>query len=94
MVQRLTLKLLYTDARLADLLQAVDELHTAASEDLLAQVTPLTAQDMIGWLKDLVYTAEETIAEIEQRQPKPTTARLRVLPRPGVVAERAGRDAI
>ena len=65
------LKVLYTDTLLADLYQTLDEIHTAASEDQIASLTPLSEGELIGWLQDLVYTAQETIAEIEQHRPNP-----------------------
>lgn len=65
MAQIHQLQLLYNDARLADLFQALDELHSAASEGQLQVVTGLNNAEMLGWLREFVYTAQETIAEIE-----------------------------
>ena len=65
------LQVLYTDSVLADLFQTLDQLHTAVSEDQLARLTPLSEGELVGWLQDLVYTAQETITEIEQHQAKP-----------------------
>jgi hypothetical protein len=73
------LQLLYNDARLATLYQALDELHTAASDGDMHVLTTLTRDEMVGWLRDLVYTAEETIAEIEKEAPKNTASRLRLV---------------
>ncbi len=61
------IQLLYSEARLAALLQTLDELHTAASEDRLATMTTVSKVELVGWLHELVYTAQETIAEIEGR---------------------------
>jgi hypothetical protein len=61
------IQLLYTEARLAALFQTLDELHSAASEDRLNTVTTVSKVELVGWLNELVYTAEETIAEIEGR---------------------------
>ena len=58
-------QLLYNDARFASLFQVLDELHTAASEDDLEVVTTLSKGELLGWLRDFVYTAQETISEIE-----------------------------
>jgi hypothetical protein len=63
------LQLLYNDARLVALFQAVDELHSAASDGEIQALTTLSRDEMVGWLRDLVYTAEETIAEIEKDNP-------------------------
>ena len=70
------LQVLYTDTYLADLFQTLDQLHTAVSEDQIKSVTPLNEQELIGWLRELVYTAQETIEEIEEHRPAP---QLRVL---------------
>jgi hypothetical protein len=61
------IQLLYTEARLVALFQALDELHSAASEDRLNTLTTVSKVELVGWLHELVYTAEETIAEIEGR---------------------------
>ncbi|MBC6936596.1 MAG: hypothetical protein DWB42_12240 [Chloroflexi bacterium] len=58
---------LLQDARLEAALAAIDDLHDAVSEGNLAAVTELSNRELIGWLHDLVYTAQETIAEIEKR---------------------------
>lgn len=60
-------QLLYNDARFASLFQALDELHTAASEDDLEVMTTLSKAELLGWLRDFVYTAQETITEIENK---------------------------
>jgi hypothetical protein len=60
------LQLLYNEVRLDILLQALDELHTAASDGHLTEVTTLSNAEIIGWLNDLAYTAQETIAEIRK----------------------------
>jgi hypothetical protein len=61
------IQLLYTEARLVALFQALDELHSAASEDRLNAITTVSKVELVGWLHELVYTAQETIAEIEGR---------------------------
>lgn len=48
---------------------AVDRLHDAASSGKLSEVTNLNTEDVIGWLQDIVYTANETIHELEGQQP-------------------------
>jgi hypothetical protein len=63
--QSSNLQVLYNDARLMALFQALDELHSAASDGELPAFTPLPETEIVGWLQDLVFTAQETIAEIE-----------------------------
>lgn len=63
-----TLHLLINDARLASVADMLDELHSAASEGSLGHVTPLTPAELKGWLHDLSYMVNETLAEIERHQ--------------------------
>lgn len=65
---------LYTDDRFASLLRTVDRLHDIAIEGRLAQVTHLTTDEIIGWLKDIAYTVGETIRELEDNQLGETVA--------------------
>jgi len=68
--QSSNLQVLYNDARLMALFQALDELHSAASDGELVEFSPLPESEIVGWLHELVFTAQETIAEIEKaRQP-------------------------
>lgn len=60
------LQLLYNDGRLGSLLDALDELHSAASEGRLGEITTVKDADLVGWLYELIYTAQETMEEIEQ----------------------------
>lgn len=55
----------YTDAHFEALLQIMDQLHDAATVNNLSAISPLTAREVIGWLDDIIYTAEETIRELE-----------------------------
>ncbi len=57
---------LFTDDRFASLFRTVDRLHDVASEGKLAQVTNLPREEVIGWLKDIAYTVNETIRELEE----------------------------
>lgn len=67
-IHQLNLQLLYTDSRLERLGSALDELHTAASEGMLPALTPLSSTELVGWLRELIYMAEETIVEIEDHK--------------------------
>ena len=63
---QLNLQLLYNDARLGNLLDALDELHSVASEGRLSEITTITDAELKSWLYELIYTAQETMAEIER----------------------------
>jgi hypothetical protein len=60
-----------SDARLEAMFEVFDDLHTAASEGQLEALTTLNNRELVGWLRDLVYTAQETISEIERQTPYP-----------------------
>lgn len=60
-----SLQLLFTETRFAAMVETLDALHSAASEGRVRDVSPLTHAELIGWLYEVVYTAQETLAEIE-----------------------------
>ena len=57
----------YNDAGFENTFKKLDLLHDLASEGRLAEATSLRASDVIGWLEDIIFTAEETIREIDAR---------------------------
>ena len=59
------LQALFTDIRFESIFNAVDRLHDAASSGKLGEVTNLSSEEVIGWLRDIAYTANETIRELE-----------------------------
>jgi hypothetical protein len=63
-----TLHLLINDARLAAVVDMLDELHSAASEGDLDPVTPLTPAELRGYLLELRYMVSETLAELDGHQ--------------------------
>lgn len=72
-------QIIYNDMRLAGLFQSLDELHNAASEGSLQSITPLSNAELLGWLQELIYTAEETITEIRQNETNSATPHLRLV---------------
>ncbi len=59
------LQALFTDIRFESIFNAVDRLHDAAASGKLAEVTNLSQDEVVGWLRDIIYTANETIRELE-----------------------------
>ncbi|KAB2902568.1 MAG: hypothetical protein F9K27_16405 [Anaerolineae bacterium] len=55
----------YTEAHFEALLQLMDKLHDAATVNNVTAVSPLSAREIIGWLDDIIFTAEETIRELQ-----------------------------
>mgnify|MGYP000193043994 CR=1 FL=1 len=55
------------DARLEGLLDALDEMHEAASAGDLLKRSHLSKADLVSWLREIIYTAEQTMVEIEDQ---------------------------
>ncbi|MEB2367596.1 MAG: hypothetical protein OZ933_16085 [Chloroflexota bacterium] len=76
---------LYTHDCLPDIVELVDQVHTAVSCDVLPLITTLSAEDVADLLEELIYVAQETLNELRQR-PAPKAQRrgepiLHLLPR-------------
>jgi TorA maturation chaperone TorD len=69
----------FSEARLAWLMEALDELHSAASEGNLAAVAALSEAELKGWLRDLVYVASETLEEMEANSASHMQPRLKLV---------------
>jgi hypothetical protein len=61
-------QLMYTEARLAWLLEAVDDLHTAMADGTLGSVTTLPQAEVVEFLYEVIYVARETLDEIETKR--------------------------
>jgi hypothetical protein len=59
------LELLYNGDRLDEVLEILDDLHTAASENTLNTYTTMSRHELVAMLREVVYTAQEAIKEIE-----------------------------
>jgi hypothetical protein len=55
----------YTEAHFEALLQIIDRLHDAAAVNNLSAVCEVDARIVVGWLDDIIFTAEETIRELQ-----------------------------
>lgn len=62
------MNVLYTVERLSDMLEMMDQLHTAASDGELQTVTRINKRELLAMLNEFVYTAQETISEINQHE--------------------------
>ncbi|MCB9454117.1 MAG: hypothetical protein H6672_22010 [Anaerolineaceae bacterium] len=70
-IHQLDFQVTATDMQLAGIFDTLDDLHSAASDGTLPAITGLSNRELIGWLHELVYTAQETISEIEQHNGSP-----------------------
>ncbi len=59
------MNILYNDQRLAEVLETLDELHSAVSEGQIERLTTMNKHELIAMLHEFVYTAQETIREID-----------------------------
>ena len=57
-------------------------LRGAASDGALPAVTAMSTAELVGWLREIVYTDQETIAEVERTADKRPEPYLRVLDKP------------
>ena len=57
----------FSDESFERIFAMLDLLHDFASEGRLVEATDLRASEVIGWLEDIIFTAEETIREIDAR---------------------------
>ncbi len=55
----------YTEDHFEALLQLIDRLHDAAAAGKLGEVSPMDAREIAGWLDDIIFTAEETLRELQ-----------------------------
>lgn len=55
-----------TDLHLETLLETIDRLHDAAYQNRVDEETTLSQEEIIGWLEDIIYTAQETINELSE----------------------------
>lgn len=65
-----TLHLVYkevADMRLDTVLDVMDELHEAAADNRLPQVTTMSKADLLGLLHEIIFTAQETLHELENQ---------------------------
>ncbi len=68
----LSLKILQnrlTECHLETVLATLDRLHDATTTDTLAAVSNLSTEDVVGWLEDIIYTAQETLKEMGLEAP-------------------------
>jgi len=63
--RRPSLTLMYTPARLGDILDALDDLHTAVSDGTLTQTASIARSDLREWLQEIVYLATQTLNELD-----------------------------
>lgn len=62
-----SLILTYTPSRLGDVLDALDEIHSAVSDGTLAQIATVSTGDLREWLHEILYLASQTLSELEGR---------------------------
>jgi hypothetical protein len=56
----------FTEAWFETLFKALDRLHDAASGEQSPELA-IAPAEMMGWLDDIIYTAQETMAELRAR---------------------------
>jgi hypothetical protein len=84
---------LYFDKRMVALLETLDQMHTAASEGRLQNVTTFTHSEIIEWLLDVIYTAQETLDELQDGRLSMTKPRLADSDNPEGIVRQKGHSA-
>lgn len=56
----------YSAEGMEELFLRLDLLHDYASSGRLDDVTPLSRAELRGWLEELIFTARETLREIDR----------------------------
>jgi len=59
----------YNEAWFEMVFQAMDRLHDMASNGCLDATLRTDPAEMVGWLEDIIYTAQETIFELRTQIP-------------------------
>lgn len=67
-----------TECHLETVMATLDRLHDATTTDTLAAVSNLSAEDVVGWLEDIIYTAQETLKEMGVEAPLTSDTTLEV----------------
>lgn len=59
----------YGEAWFEAMFLALDELHDAVSDRRPGSVLLVNPAEMMGWLQDIIYTAQEALVEIRTKVP-------------------------
>jgi hypothetical protein len=59
-----------TEVCLNDLLEMLDELHSAASDGKGAEFAEMTHQELMSYLREVIFTAQETLKEVQNHKKK------------------------
>lgn len=55
---------------LNDMLEMLDELHSAASEGKGAEFAEMTHQELLSYLREVIFTAQEAMKEVQNHKKK------------------------
>jgi len=77
------LSVLRMDHTLSDVYEALDQLHSAVTDGSLNQVSKLNKRELESLLRDLIYTAQETIEEIGKSDMWQEPTMLRIVEKTG-----------
>ncbi len=64
----------YDAAWFETVFNALDSLHDAVCANELEDNSPMAPAEMVGWLDDVIYTAQEIISELKARREYVTEA--------------------
>ena len=68
------IQLLPRSSRLDVAYETIDELHSAICEGTIENLSDFQSRtELLNWLRDVIYTAQETIAELESTDEQAST---------------------
>jgi hypothetical protein len=62
------------DVHLETVLTTLDRLHDAAAQQAIESETNLETKQLIGWLEDIIFTAQEALKELQDSDASHDTA--------------------
>lgn len=62
----------HNNERLNDLLETLDDLHSATSDGDAHAFSGMTHTELMSYLREVIYTAQETMREAQQQRKKHT----------------------
>ncbi|MFW5708612.1 MAG: hypothetical protein ACOCX5_00185 [Chloroflexota bacterium] len=80
-----------SDQQLAVVFEMLDHLHGEVAESGQG-LSPRQRQQLIEWLREIVYTAQETLTELQQHNSQPRVC-LRLLDQPALARRCTKRQA-
>ena len=57
-----------SDVHLESVLTTLDRLHDASAQQTVCTETNMEPAQLVGWLEDIIFTAQETLKELQAKE--------------------------